>query len=747
MKRLRRELGVGAALAVVTLAIYWPALGHDFVNFDDNVYVYKNAHVHSGLSWDAVGWALTTTHQANWHPLTWLSLQLDASLFGPGPFGFHLTNVGLHVVNTLLLFAFFRAATGRCWPSAVVAGLFALHPLHVESVAWVAERKDILSGLFWMLALLAYVAYVRRPGRARYLAVAGALALGLLAKPMVVTLPCVLLLLDYWPLRRREPPRRLLLEKLPLLAMVGAACAVTLYAQQAGRALKDLTEIGPVARLGNALEAYVIYLRKTVLPTDLAVLYPHSVTPPPLLHVLAAVGVLALISWICWRSYRARPYLAVGWLWYLGTLVPVIGLVQVGEQALADRYTYIPLIGIFVMGVWGLAAVAERLRAPRALVGAGVIAMLAGCAIGTHQQLGHWRDGGTLWEHELAVVGPYVQAHRNLGLHFLEHEQAQKALPHFEEALRVESGRPEAHYDLAAVFDTLGRLEDAERGYAQALRLDPGFWLARVNYGAVLTRQGRLKEAAGNLEAVLRQYPDNALAHLRYGMLLEKRGEAEAAMTHYRKALRAEPGLELAHYNLGTYLGKRGQLAEAVKHLAEAVRLEPRHVQAHENLGHAYEALGQHQQALGCYRAATQIDARNVHARLSLAALLLRLGNASEARAEYGAAVDLDPEWPRRYGRAAWVLATHPDPRKRDQTEAVALAEEACLATDRRQPQLLDTLGAAYAAAGRFEQATAVARRALELASAGNLTTLIPPLQHRLKLYEDRKPFRDSSLR
>jgi tetratricopeptide (TPR) repeat protein len=597
VKRHRLDLLVGLILAVVTFAVYAPACGNEFVNYDDPTYVYENPHVLAGLTGPGALWALTTTAAANWHPLTWLSLQLDASLFGPWPFAFHLTNVLLHAANAVLLFTFLRAATGRLWPSAAAAALFALHPLHVESVAWVAERKDVLSTLFWMLALLAYLWYARRPGVIAYLAVAAALALGLMAKPMLVTLPFVLLLLDYWPLRRPGPPARLVLEKLPLFALAAASCAATLWAQRAGGAVAAVERLGPGARLGNALVAYAVYLRKAVWPDDLAAFYPHPLGRPPL-HLLGAALVLGLLTWLCLRSRRQRPYLAVGWLWFLGTLVPVLGLVQVGAQALADRYTYVPLVGLFIAVSWGAADLAAHSPAARRAVAAVGLAALAACAAGTSLQLAYWRDSGTLWERDLAVAGPSPAAHTNLGLYLRSWAREQEALHHFQEAVRLGPGYAFVHFNLTRVLEKRGRLREAEEHYREVVRLDPQFALALLNLAGLEARRGRWQEALGHLDQVLGQEPGNALAHHNCAVILEQQGGAGEALAHYREAVRLAPRWPRAHYSLGTSLGSQGRLDEAIPPLEEAVRLNARYVEARENLGRAYEGRRQSDKAL-----------------------------------------------------------------------------------------------------------------------------------------------------
>jgi tetratricopeptide (TPR) repeat protein len=517
------EWSIGAALVVATLLVYCPCFDHPFVNFDDVGYVAENWHVRDGLSAGGVDWAFTTFDKANWHPLTWLSLQLDSTLYGgPKAGGFHLTNVLLHAANVLLLFLVLGRMTGAVGRSAVVAGLFALHPLHVESVAWVAERKDVLSTLFWILTLAAYLHYVRRPGVLRYLLVVLAFALGLLAKPMLVTLPCVLLLLDWWPLGRLTGPvpaaqtagaspaarpttvRRLLLEKLPLFALALASCAVTLLAQSRGEAVKSFEAFPPGARAANALLAYVGYLGKTFWPARLAVFYPH---PGASVSVAAALGagvLLVIITALVLGPGRRRPYLAVGWLWYVGTLVPVIGLVQVGIQGMADRYTYVPLIGVFLMLTWGAADLAAACRLPRlALAGAAAVALSA-CAVLSWVQVGYWSSPQSLWEHALEVTEPNVVALSNLAECYRDQGRFEAARRAYERAVAVDPGQPHPHRYLGDALAKLGRWEEAADEYRTAVRLDPDLFVAHYNLGMVLAGLGQWEEAVREYREALR---------------------------------------------------------------------------------------------------------------------------------------------------------------------------------------------------------------------------------------------------
>jgi protein O-mannosyl-transferase len=513
--------GLLAAVLLVgaTVLAYEPIRDNGFV-FDDEDYVTQNSHVQAGLNGSDVAWAFTTGFASNWHPLTWLSLQLDNQFFGMQPSAYHRTNLLLHVANVLLLLVVLRKMTGAFWRSAFVAGLFALHPLHVESVAWVAERKDVLSTLFGLLALLAYTGYVKRPKWSRYFLVVLAFILSLLAKPMLVTLPFVLLLLDYWPLGRgvliregeapaeplakaRQEPRppesghwprgrfrqpagtaavqlsRLVWEKVPLLLLAAASCAITWYVQQQGNSVQVLAQMPLSARVGNALVSYAVYLRKMFWPADLAAYYPHPGTALPAVHVAAAALFLtAVTAGVLWLRRKA-PYLAVGWFWYLGTLVPVIGLVQVGMQSMADRYTYVPLIGIFLMIAWGASDLAARGQFQAQTLWAGVaVLLLFGWSLLTWLQVHHWRNGVTLWAQALAVAPDNPVAHTNLGCAIMENlpspEDEQLAFAHFQAAVALTPNQVGGNLGLALLYQKWGQTREAIQGFRKVLRLEPG---------------------------------------------------------------------------------------------------------------------------------------------------------------------------------------------------------------------------------------------------------------------------------
>ncbi len=556
-------------LASATLIVFWPVLGNDFVVYDDRTYVTNNPHVRGGISPDGLLWSLTASRAANWHPLTWISHMLDWQLYGDDPMGHHLTSLLLHLVNALLLFFLLDRLTGEVWRSAFVAALFALHPLHVESVAWIAERKDLLSTCLGLLATLAYVRYARRPGAGRYLPVMLLLALGLAAKPMLVTLPFVLLLLDYWPLRRLTWKR--VWEKIPLFALAAASSVVTLVVQRAGGATRSVEGFPLPERLFNAVVAYATYLWKTVWPRDLAVFYPHPGATLAAWKIGLSALVLIAITAVAVRARRSRPYLIVGWLWYLGMLVPVIGLVQVGSQSMADRYTYLPLIGLFVIVAWVVGDVLPRPGAARLAVPAAIA--LVALSWSTRAQLGVWRSSETLFEHALAVTERNYVARNNLGLVLAERGLLDEAVTHYEAALSYEPDHAPLHVNLANARLKQARADEAFRHYRRALELDPDSADANYNLGLALARQGRFEEAVARYEKALRAAPEDPELHNNLGSSLARLGAPDEAVEHFTRAIRLRPDYARAHANLAGGLFLLGRYEEAWAEVRAARRL------------------------------------------------------------------------------------------------------------------------------------------------------------------------------
>ena len=572
----RTEIAIAAALAIVTFAIYAQVIGHQFITLDDPTYIQENPMVNRGVSRAGLVWAFTTFYATNWHPLTWISHMIDCQLFGMNAGRHLLANALIHATNTLLVFWFVLRTTHARWPSALVAALFALHPLHVESVAWVSERKDTLSTFFGLLSLIAYVRYAKAPSISRYAWVAIALALGLLAKPMLVTWPFVMLLLDYWPLgrlagpmvkeHRRGAPHKeaatgiasLVWEKLPLFALVAASAIITFVAQSQGGAVRTFTDAPITLRLSNALVSYVKYLLLTFWPNDLAVYYPFAWAGIPAWQIIGAALLLLGITAFCFSQRKIRPYLIVGWLWFLGTLVPVIGLVQVGGQIMADRYFYVPSIGLFIAIVFGLADIAKSWRVAPLLSGGIAVGVLLILATLTNAQAQRWRDSFTLFEHTLAVTPPN---------------------------LRIENS-------LALAMGASGKYDEAAAHFEKTLQIDPSFYDGLVGMGVTRAFQGRMPEAIGYFQAAIRSQPDTPKAHVQLALALWKQNNDQAAFEEMRRASQLAPNDADIRADFGLALELVGQIPEAIEQLHEALRMNPNNAEAHGNLGLALLASG-----------------------------------------------------------------------------------------------------------------------------------------------------------
>ena len=725
-------------LAAITFAVFGQTLTHGFIDFDDNNYVYDNPVVARGLTLQGIVWAFTRFHASNWHPLTWLSHMLDCQLYGLNPAGHHLTNVLLHTATVIVLFLVLRRMTGALWRSAFVAAVFAIHPLRVESVAWVAERKDVLSGLFFMLTIGAYVRYVRRPwSLARYGLVALLFALGLMCKPMLVTLPVVLLLLDYWPLQRVEPRKlsQLVLEKLPLLALSTAGCVVALLAQ--AEVIQSTGSFSLPMRIANALVACMDYLGQMVFPAGLAVLYPYPDNGLPPWKVALAGALLAGLSAVALWQRRKRPWLLIGWIWYLVMLLPVLGIIQVGEQAHADRYTYLPQIGIYVAVTW----VAAEWRVSRVAYGglmAGVLAALMVCA---WKQTAYWRDSETLWTRALACTTDNSVAHVNLGIALLQKGRVDDAITQYQEALQINPNDAEAHVNFGQALVRKGKADDAISHYQKALQIKPGIAETHFNLGNAFLQKGSVAEAIAQYQQALQINPNYAQARNNLGNALQQEGRMDEAISQYQGALQINPDYAEAHRNLGLALARKGRLDEAIPQFQQALKIRPDYVDARVNLGNVLLQKGRLDEAISQYQEALQIDPDNGDAQNNIGNVLLQMGKADEAIAHFRKALQLEPANPGFQNNLAWLLAACPQASLRNGAKALELARQANALTGGEDPIILHTLAAALAETGRFSEAVETARHALQLAGAQSNTTLAGQLQWELKLYQAGSPF------
>jgi tetratricopeptide (TPR) repeat protein len=639
LRAISQPVFICLLLAAATLAVFWPVTGCDFVNYDDPDYFFSNVHVRAGLTWNGVAWAFRTVHASNWHPLTWLSLMVDAELFGKGPAGPHFTNLLFHAANTVLLFLLLRKLTAAVWRSAFVAALFALHPLHVESVAWISERKDVLSAFFALLALLAYARFVEESkvqspmSKVFYVLALFAFACGLMAKPMLVTLPFVMLLLDWWPLQRISNPefqmanfRRLLLEKIPFFVLSAISCVITFIVQKKSGAVATLTGFSMPARIENTFVSYARYLGKALWPDPLAVPYPFP-DHWKLSLVIYSVALMAGLSAIAVLFARKFPFAFTGWFWFVGTLVPVVGVVQVGNQSMADRYTYLPLIGVFIFFAWGAGELRTSWRVPRPLVFFLAATILAACAARSRIQTTYWQNSETLFTHALAVTEDNYVACNNLGVWLVDRGQTAEAMDYFQKSLQMNPDDADTMYNLGEVQSRLGNLDAAANYYRRALQIDPEHANALYNLGNTMTRLGRVDEAIADYSRSLQIDPDRADILDNLGFALAAKKQFPEAVANFEAALKLDPDFPDAHNNLATVLFMEHRFDEAAQHYREAIRLTPDNPQIYANLGDTLVRQGNIPEAVQNYQTALRLKPDDAKTRAKLQALGAHISN------------------------------------------------------------------------------------------------------------------------
>ena len=648
--RQPRTAIIGGLIVAAVFAAYVQVLGFDFVDFDDGQYVTENFRVQAGLSMDGIRWAWTSFDAANWHPLTWLSHMTDVALFGLEPGWHHMSSVILHAVNSLLLYLVMIRFTGDIRKSAFVAAVFALHPLHVESVAWISERKDVLSGTFWILTMAAYGRYAAQPSVRRMLLVCACFIPGLMSKPMLVTLPVVLLLMDIWPLARnggREgaSPLRLVTEKWPLFLLSMWCGLVTLMAQKGGGAVATLSQVTPVERISNAFAAYASYLWKTVFPVHLSAFYPHPREPGiwlPLSGCLLVYGLTVL----AFAHRKSRPAVFVGWLWFCITLLPVIGLIQVGHQSMADRYMYLPMIGLLIAIAWFPYQEwmpVRRFPAAGKWVGIGMISILYVLSV---PQIATWRNTRTMAEQALAVTEDNYLMHTIMGNVHAREGRHDAAMSSYRTAIRIKSDFHKAYFQA-------GKLMLADRGAGEALTwfttaatLAPGYTEAHVQRGNALAAEGRYPEAVAAYQTALAQRDDLPHAHTGLAMVLDKSGDMDAAMAHYRKAVELNPAFAEAHGNLGQLLAARGDFQAALPHVAAAATADPELPGIHYNLANLLVQLQRLEDAYRAYLEHLNRFPAHADAYNNLGILWLHAGQPGKAISCFGAAHHLRPDVP-----------------------------------------------------------------------------------------------------
>ena len=717
--------GICAVLAGITWLVFGQTVAHQFVTYDDPQYVYENASVAAGLSPESVLWAFTHTVGGNWHPLTVISHMLDCQLYGLKPAGHHFTNVLLHTIAVILLFLVLRRMTGTLWQSAFVAALFAIHPLHVESVAWISERKDVLSAVFFMLTLAAYVRYVRTLSLKSYLLVLVAFAFGLMSKPMLVTVPFVLLLVDYWPLNRFAPEapvklgqkrrvkdhesiRRILLEKIPLLLLSFGSCAATLLAQR--HFIDPIGHLSLMDRFSNAAVAIVIYLRQLVWPFGLSVFYPHPRHSLSLVQVLVATLFLIAVSAAAFMYRRRRPYFLTGWFWFLGMLVPVSGIIQVGEQAHADRYMYLPQIGLYVIVTWFVADTLFSWRHRRILLATAMASSIALLMYPAWKQTSYWRDGRTLWIHALAVNAQNDTAHISICDLDLRENRLDDAVFHARKALEIRPDSADAHSRLGVALSASGQNEEASIHFQKALETHQIRPRTHYNIATLLLNSGHLDEAIAEFNKELQIQPEFVEAHNNLGIALTSKGELDGALAHLQKALELDPQLPKVHHNIAMILLRQGQLEQAIAHLQKELQVNPVSAEAHNDLGIAWSQQGRIDQAIN----------------------------------EWQKTLELQPDNLNAYCNLVWVLATFPDDAIRSGAKAVALGEHALQLSGAKDPRIYRLLAAAYAENRQFDKAIETAQRGSELATKQGNYAAANALESNIDLYRKSLPLRDS---
>ncbi len=623
------RITISLFLMIVTFLAYSQVLDYGFLNFDDNQYVTENIHITKGFNYADVVWALTESYASNWHPLTWFSHMLDFELYGLDPLGHHLTNLIFHIANVLLLFWVLLKMTGALWRSAFVAVLFALHPLNVESISWIAERKNVLSGFFFFLTLWAYIQYSEK--KKFYWLVFLFLAFGLMAKPMLVTLPFLLILLDFWPLKRlslvgtsesgfieTKSLSILIIEKIPLFVLAVTSSIITYLTQRGGDAVRSTEFRSFYSSTANALVSYIEYLEKMVWPRGLSVFYPHPGDSTSGWKVLLCGLFLVIVTTLVLRGIRRFPYLTVGWFWYLGILVPVIGIVQVGEQAMADRYTYLPMIGIFICIAWGIPELIKNQKILSVLAGVFISFLI----LSTWGQVKYWENSITLFEHAIEVneieSPSFVIAYNNLGHALLNEKRFEEAVTKLKRAIEINPHYSKPQNNLGNAFSELKKYDEAIQHYRQAIIIEPNYAEAFNNLANAFRQKGQQQEAIAYYKEAIRLNGEYGEAHFNLGIILSQQSQFEEAIRQYQKALKINPEFTQAHNNLASLLAQRGDVEGAIIHYRQAITIDPEFAKAHNNLGSILAGQGKFKEAILYFEKAVEIDPSYTDARNNL---------------------------------------------------------------------------------------------------------------------------------
>jgi len=753
---LSPNAGITIAILLATLALYLPSTQYGFIRFDDPLYVSENTHVQAGLTKAGALWAFSTTKGGSWHPITWLSYMATCQIFGAGPAPQRFFNILLHAASSALVFGLLRRLTGAPWRSALAAAVFALHPLHVESVVWIAERKDVLSTAFFLLSLLAYSKYAtaKRASfggtpKSWYALVLLFLLLGLMSKPTLVTFPFVCLLLDFWPLSRMpDVPRRfrlgpylpLLREKVPLFFLTFAFSLLVMWSQAREGAMKHPPLSG---RLSNAMVSYCRYLGKSLWPQDLCIYYPR---PPGSWGLATAIAATIFLAAVCVLAVRGRkrfPFVFTGWFWFLGTLVPVIGLVQIGGQAMADRYMYLPMIGLAIVFAWGPGCLASSgLWAKSAATGCGLI-VCGAWFLQSQAQIWLWRNPEVLFSHAAAVTKRNPVAHLNLALYYQALGHTNTAERFYRKTLAAMPNSVEAHNNLGRILADRGETKAALTQYEQALHLDPRASAVHHNLGLLLLSSHQTNEAAAQFSQAIALGPESSQPYANLGVIRAQQGRLQEAITLFRNAVKWDPSFAENNFNLALALRRSGHASEGAHYLYAAVRLRPNYGKAHYELGLLLADQKKVSEAEAHLETAVTQGVEVQKALDHLASLALDSGNTQKAIRAYRRLIEAAPNSMSALNDLAWLLATCRDAEYRNGAEAIMLAQRAVALSKADPEHALDTLAAAYAESGDFNRAIDVARAALTAARQRSNSTGVQNMEKRLRLYEAHEPYRE----
>ncbi len=747
-----------------TLALFWPVQHFPFIGYDDPDYVANNPHVLAGLKWNSIVWAFgnLTSGFTYWHPISWLSHMTDAQLFGGDAGKHHLMNVLYHSADVILVFLLLRKMTGSTWRSAAIAAIFAWHPLQVESVAWVTERKNLLSTLFLLLTIWTYARYIEKTkgselpgalggaskhlraqmGNRHYWIPIVLFGVGLMSKPMLVTVPVVLLLLDFWPFNRLTNLKSLpalIAEKIPFAVLSAISAAITVLAHKEFDSLS--TGISLRLRIANALLSYVRYLKKFLWPNDLGVVYPFP-SEWPISRLLVCIVVLGALTAFAFSIARRRPYVLFGWLWFLITLLPVIGIVQAGSQAMADRFMYVPIIGLLTAAMWGVADVLRTAQLEKMLAPALACVVLVPSFFASRHQVHYWANSIVLFERAIEVEPINQIGHYNLGYALMMKGNIPEAKTHFQKAIEISSRYNDARNNLAAIALREGNPEEAIKQYQAILSTQPRHPLAHYNWGIILQQQNKDSEALGHFQAAIENDPNNAEAHNALGNLLARNGKADEGAEHVLKAVQLNPKLPQAQVNAGQVMMQRRKLPEAMNHFNEALKINPELAEAHFGLGDALAMTGQLDKALPHFAEVVRIQPNAVQGYLPLGMALQQTGNTDSAVRAYREGLRVKADFLPIIMRLGWLCCTHPDPKIRDGAEALKLGTQAVELTREQNAEALDLLAAAYAEAGKYAEAATTAQKAISLANTSGQQAQATQIEARLQLYKQERSFR-----